>query len=132
MKKILLTLAILILPGIAFAATRPVSFGRSMPGPRNFSSEAVYYTSSTCADGINIQISAKASFLYAINVTTVSGPGGLVAAFDSKTSAGGLPLTSSAATTSLMPWIWNVGASSGIFVNNIGGACIGVVYSEQQ
>lgn len=131
MRKFLLALGILLVPAFCHADKKPIVFGRMMPDAETFVSQAVYITSDTCAGGYNILISSRASYLFAVNVTTISGTGGWAQAYDSKSSGGGRVLTSTTQTTSLASWMWNVGASSGIYINNIGGACLGVVYYEQ-
>ena len=130
MKKILLTLAILILPTLLFAEAKPKLAGRTMPDPRTYSSEAVYISSCTCAEGPNLKISTHSALLYAVHITTISAAGGILGVYDSRDTASGRMLTSSITTTAQNSRIFNVGASSGITAANVGGACLTFNYME--
>lgn len=127
----ILTLAILLLPSILWANAKPLVHGKFMPDPQAFISEAVYVSSNTCANGNNLVISDHPSLLYAIVITTVSGPGGTVQAFDHKTTGSGRDLTPLIQTSSFGSVPFNVGASSGIVINKSGGGCISVIHLER-
>ncbi|HYE72760.1 MAG TPA: hypothetical protein VEF04_05490 [Blastocatellia bacterium] len=130
MRRILAGLILFVgLAALAHAEPKPKVAGRTMPNPGSYSSEAVYITSSTCIENSAILISSRSSLVYGVFVTTPAAAGS-VRLWDSRILAAGRPLTNKIDATTAQPWHYNVGASSGIVLNNTGGACVDVVYME--
>ena len=131
MKRFILTVSF-FLGAVSFAQAeaKPVNNGTHMPDPGSYSSEAVYITSSTCASGTDMIVSNNKSLFYAINVTTPSGAGGYAQLHDSRLLSSGRTLTNRIETVIAQPWGYNVGASSGMVLTNVGGACLDIIYME--
>lgn len=121
-----------ILSGVSYlhAEAKQSLNGRFMPDPQGYSSGAVYITSNTCAEQTGSTIAARPALLYAVNVTTPGGPGSIMQLFDAQVS-GQRSLTNKIITTSATSWFYEVGASSGLFLTNTGGACLSIVYLER-
>lgn len=145
MKKFLIAASILFSSTTLFAETRVlVSTGQVLPGPANFVSEAVYYTSFTCA-GSNLStlvISTRAAHLFSIDVSSRGFGSPIIEVFDARQSTGGLDGTyqlpagvrqlSRINGLTERDHLFNVGLSSGLAVSNQGliPPCISIHYSE--
>lgn len=145
MKKIFFAIAILVSSVPLFAESRVlVSTGQVLPGPATFMSQAVYYTSFTCA-GSNLStviISTRAAHLFSIDVSSAGRGQAIVEVFDARRSTGGLDGTynlpagvrqiSRINGATERDHIFNVGVSSGLAVSNQGlvPPCISINYSE--
>lgn len=112
------------------AEAKRTNNGKFMPDPQNYSSGAVYISSNTCAEQTGSTVTSRSALLYSVNVTTPGGPGSTVEIFDGAL-AGQRSLTNKIISTEAAPWVYEVGASSALFIRNTGGACISVVYLER-
>lgn len=140
MKKYLVGLLLFAgLSGSAFCDVKPKQYGVFYPpDPSSFVSEGVYITSNTCADnstnGSAVIISSRPVILYGVFVTNPGSADGSYQVFDSKTSTtGARAVTPPIDTSSKVPWVFNVGTSSGATVRNSGGtpACVAAIYLER-
>src|SRR3990167_2269727 len=86
--KLLLILWACLLSANLYAEPKPTHYGRFMPDPSQFNSEAVYITSSTCSQmtALNVVISTRPALLYAINVSSQGLGDSMVQVFDSRVS----------------------------------------------
>ena len=121
---------VFLFTAFAQAEAKRTNAGRFMPDPQGYSSGAVYITTTTCDAIAGTTIAARPALLYAVNVTTPSENGGLVEIFDGGVS-GQRSITNKIITTSVQPWIYDVGASSGLFMTKTGAACVSVIYLER-
>ena len=128
-KGILFALAVVSSFSLLYAEPKPTVAGRQMPNPGQYVSEAVYIASATCRAGADMIISSKSAILSHVNVTTVS-VAGSIGVYDARLKGTGRMLSSTITTNAQMSWPFNVGASSGIVVQKVDGACVTFYYLE--
>lgn len=145
MKKYLLTGIILFSTSLSFAARKNmiVAPGDAWPKPGTLNTEAIYYSSSTCANSDlgNILISTTPGHLYLISVSS-PGVGSYAQVFDvrgSTTSSNSKVIKSYLNTSISRDHFMNVYFSSALAVSNQPSAngnagvpgCIDIIYTER-
>lgn len=141
MKKLLYILPILLSLGFKLAAESPGpgTVSKAVQVPFDFSSDAIYQASFTCAtpdfNSVFISSPYPASF-YGILVTSpTSGAYGYVEIFDGATTTGAARQVAHIPTKTAAQWWFSVSFSSYLGVNNVsvGGspACISTIYRRR-
>lgn len=137
MKRIYFWLTLLLLGSLYWHDTK--LNGESLTGQPIANTKVdtgIYITSVTCATSVStnaVVIANKSATLYRVNVTSAGvGIDASVKVFDSATTTTGVrQITPPINSKTLGEWDWEVYAATGITVNNIGGACIAIVYRER-
>ena len=136
MKIKLILVGILFMAGTLYAESRPRIAGVTRPQAGQYTSGAVYYSSSTCQDmgPTNVVISTMPGSLFAINVTSAApNSGHFFSVHDTNIDTEAVTsrvISHQVQTNAVGQWVYNVGFSSGLAVDNFGinPACIDILY----
>ena len=121
---------------VLIAAPKVITYGRHMPDPGQFVSQAVYIASASCVSGSNIAIATRSAILSHMNITstaTASSSPGQIGVYDAASNPISTTRIISSTFTANLPtsYPFNVGASSGITINKTDNSCVTFYYMDQ-